>query len=60
MKQLIIKAITVDKIDYVVLDHMHIISSYDGSPNINKNQMYGDISRDMKLLARDYGVPIIV
>ena len=60
MKQLIIRAITVDKIDYVVLDHMHIISSYDGSPNINKNQMYGDISRDMKLLARDYGVPIIV
>ena len=49
-----------DIIDYVVIDHMHIISTYDGEQSNNKNQMYGEISRDMKMLARDYGIPIIV
>ena len=58
MKQLIIER--KDEIDYVVIDHLHIISTYDGQPNSNKNQMYGDISRDMKFFARDYKIPIIV
>lgn len=58
MKQLIINH--KDEIDYVILDHMHIISTYDGTPSQNKNQMYGEISRDMKLFARDYKIPIIV
>lgn len=50
----------VDEVDYYVIDHMHIISTYDGTPNNNKNQMYGEISRDMKLFARDYKKPIIL
>lgn len=58
MKQLILNR--KDEIDYVIIDHMHIISSYDGTPSQNKNQMYGEISRDMKMLARDHKIPIIV
>lgn len=58
MKQLIID--NHKTIDYVVIDHLHIISTYDGTPNNNKNQMYGEITRDMKMLARDYEIPIIV
>lgn len=58
MKQLIID--NIKNIDYVVVDHLHIISTYDGTPNNNKNQMYGEITRDMKMLARDYKIPIIV
>lgn len=58
MKQLILNH--KDEIDYVIIDHMHIITSYDGTNNQNKNQMYGEISRDMKLFARDHEIPIIV
>ena len=58
MKAMILKHI--DEIDYIVIDHMHIISSYDGTPNNNKNNMYGDISRDMKMFSRDYKKPIIL
>ena len=58
MKQLILNH--KDEIDYVIIDHMHIITSYDGTNNQNKNQMYGEISRDMKLFARDHKIPIIV
>ena len=50
----------VDQVDYFVIDHMHIISTYDGQTNANKNDMYGEISRDMKLFARDYKKPIIL
>ena len=50
----------VDEVDYFIIDHMHIISTYDGQTNANKNDMYGEISRDMKLFARDYKKPIIL
>jgi replicative DNA helicase len=50
----------VDEVDYYIIDHMHIISTYDGTTNGNKNDMYGEISRDMKLFARDYKKPIIL
>lgn len=58
LKQLFIKH--VDEVDYFVIDHLHIISTYDGIPNNNKNNMYADITREMKMFARDYKKPIIV
>ena len=58
MKALIIEH--VDEIDYVIIDHLHIISSFDGKSNDNKNNMYADITRDMKEFCRVYKKPIIV
>ena len=38
MKQLILNH--KDEIDYVIIDHMHIITSYDGTNNQNKTQIW--------------------
>lgn len=48
-----------DKFDYVIIDHLHIIGSYDGNPNNDKNNMIADITRDMKQFARQYKKPVI-
>ena len=49
-----------DEIDYVIIDHLNIIASYDGAEYNNANLMIGKITGDMKRLARDIGVPIIL
>lgn len=58
MKQLMIKH--VDEVDYFIIDHLHIIGSYDGTMNANENQMLGQISREMKMFAREYKKPVIL
>lgn len=58
MKSLIIRHI--DEIDYVIIDHLHIIATYDGTQSNDLNIMYGNITRDMKEFCRVYKKPIIV
>jgi len=59
MKQLIIE--NKDNIDYVIVDYLGLISSYDGKDYGQQAYVVvTNISRDMKLLAREIGKPMIV
>lgn len=50
-----------DNIDYVIIDHIGLIHSYDGRDgNDTRNNVLTRISRDMKLLAIEIKKPIIV
>ena len=57
IKQLIIEA--KEEIDFVIIDHLHFISSFDGESNNNRNNMLGDITRDMKQFSLEHKIPII-
>lgn len=48
-----------DKIDYVMIDHLTFIPSYDGEPSFNTHKQITDIVRDMKSLAKEIKIPII-
>lgn len=47
------------EIDYVLIDHLHNIPSYDGTLQPNENLLYTQITRDAKQLALTIKKPII-
>ena len=47
-------------LDYVIIDYLQLISSPQGSNNKNEAVRVGEISRALKLLAKDRDIPVIV
>lgn len=49
-----------DKIDYVMIDHLNYISSYSGENASNFHTMVTKVTSDMKQLAKELKIPIIL
>ncbi len=49
-----------DDIDYVVIDHLTYIPSFDGDTNLVGHQMISKIIRDIKETAKELEIPIIL
>ena len=49
-----------DNYDYVVIDHLTYIPSFDGNANRNNHEMYSMIVRDIKQTAKKYEIPILL
>lgn len=49
-----------DNFDYIVIDHLTYIPSYDGNTNQTGHEKYSNIVRDMKQTAKEYEIPILL
>lgn len=49
-----------DEIDYIAIDHLTYIRSYDGTPMGSLHQMYSEIVRDLKDTAKELKIPILL
>lgn len=48
------------KLDILFIDYLQLLDTDDKSRNVNREQQVGQISRGLKLLAKDYKIPIVV
>lgn len=48
------------KIDILYIDYLQLLDTDDKDRNTNREQQVSKISRGLKLLAKDYGIPIVV
>ena len=48
------------KIDILYIDYLQLLDTDDKDRNSNREQQVSKISRGLKLLAKDYGIPIVV
>jgi len=50
------------KVEFVIVDYLQLISSPEGSRGAKQNEAVriGEISRGLKLLAKDFGIPVVV
>lgn len=50
------------RIEFVIIDYLQLISSPEGSRGAKQNEAVriGEISRGLKLMAKDFGVPVVV
>lgn len=48
------------KIDVLYIDYLQLLDTDDKARNSNREQQVGQISRGLKLLAKDYHIPIVV
>lgn len=48
------------KIDILFIDYLQLLDTDDKAKNANREQQVGQISRGLKLLAKDYNIPIVV
>ncbi|MBK7883559.1 MAG: replicative DNA helicase [Chitinophagaceae bacterium] len=48
------------KIDILFIDYLQLLDTDDKAKNVNREQQVSQISRGLKLLAKDYNIPIVV
>ncbi|MBI1752841.1 MAG: replicative DNA helicase [Acidobacteria bacterium] len=50
------------KIDFVIIDYLQLLSSPEGSRGAKQNEAVriGEISRALKIMAKDFGIPVVV
>jgi replicative DNA helicase len=50
------------RVEFVIVDYLQLISSPDGSRGAKQNEAVriGEISRGLKLMAKDFGIPVVV
>jgi len=50
------------KVEFVIVDYLQLISSPEGSRGAKQNEAVriGEISRGLKLMAKDFGIPVVV
>jgi len=50
------------KIDFVIVDYLQLLSSPEGSRGAKQNEAVriGEISRGLKIMAKDFGIPVVV
>jgi replicative DNA helicase len=50
------------KVEFVIVDYLQLLSSPEGSRGAKQNEAVriGEISRGLKLMAKDFGIPVVV
>jgi len=50
------------KVDFVIVDYLQLLSSPEGSRGAKQNEAVriGEISRGLKIMAKDFGIPVVV
>ena len=48
------------KLDFLVVDHLHLLGSTGASSARNENLRIGEITRTLKILAKDLGIPVVL
>lgn len=48
------------KLDVLFIDYLQLLDTDDKARNVNREQQVSQISRGLKLLAKDYNIPIVV
>ncbi|GLH72601.1 replicative DNA helicase [Geothrix limicola] len=50
------------KIEFVIIDYLQLLSSPEGSRGAKQNEAVriGEISRGLKIMAKDFGIPVVV
>jgi replicative DNA helicase len=50
------------RIEFVIVDYLQLISSPEGSRGMKQNEAVriGEISRGLKIMAKDFGIPVVV